>query len=285
VFIHVPARNLIFKLHNLKNWLACTDYGTCLKDQSVQRWNWCKVWVIFNFHNLKWLACTDYGACLKDWCRCKYFASMGAKPLPLWAQTYYIQLWAQNFCLCRCKTSASVGTKLWVQVGVNLLPLWVQQWCCHQHIQILHIKHWNCSKFIINTTFDFGHKNFAPGCKPFASVIGTKLLPLWVQVGANFLPLWAQQWHCHQHIQILHIKHWSCSKFIINTTFDFGHKMFVSVGAKILPLWVQTFCLCGHKLFTSVGFGAHSLWHFMHIHIGCTLTFHTHSNWVHSDIS
>jgi len=127
-------------------------------------------------------------------CMCKYFVSMGTNFLPLWVQTYYIQLWAQNVCLCGCKSFASVGT--------NILLLYVQIFCLCR-------------------------------CKTSASV-SAKLLPLCAQVGANFLPLWAQQW-CHQHIQILHIKHWNCSKFIINTTYDFGHKMFASLGAKFLP--------------------------------------------------
>jgi len=55
---------------------------------------------------------------------------VGANILPLWVQTYYIQLWAQKFCLCRCQKFASVGTKILpLCAQTNYIQLWAQNVC------------------------------------------------------------------------------------------------------------------------------------------------------------
>jgi len=220
--MYVPAGNLIF---NFKNWLACTDYGACLKDQWVQQWNWCKVWVIFNFHNLKWLACTDYGACLNDWCRCKYFASVGANLLHSSATI----LDRSNFTVTTIFNFHKL--KKWVvsaHCGTPMKDRWVQQWDQCPSVLQAGTAIFNSSNFIVTTVFNFHNLKKWAACTAILNSLNFVVTPIfnfhnlkkWVG-GACLKDWWAQQWdQCPSVLQagatIL-----NKSSFMVTTIFNF----------------------------------------------------------------
>jgi len=220
--MYVPAGNLIF---NFKNWLVCTDYGACLKDQWAQQWNWCKVWVIFNFHNLKWLACTDYGTCLNDRCRCKYFASVGTNLL----HSSTAILYRSNFMVTTIFNFHKL--KKWVvcaHCGTPMKDRWVQQW--DQCPSILHAGAaiFNSSNFIVTTVFNFHNLKKWAACTAILNRLNFVVTPIfnfhnlkkWVG-GACLKDRWVQQWdRCPSDLQagaaIL-----NSSNLIVTTVFNF----------------------------------------------------------------
>jgi len=65
----------------------------------------------------------------------------GPKFLPLWVQTYYIQLWAQNVCLCGCNLLHSI-------VGTKCLPTWAQIFCLCRHKTPASVEKWLACTFV-----------------------------------------------------------------------------------------------------------------------------------------
>jgi len=220
--MYVPAGNLIF---NFKNWLACTDYGTCLKDQWAQQWNWCKVWVIFNFHNLKWLACTDYGTCLNDQCRCKYFASVGANLLH--SSTTILD--RSNFTVTTIFNFHKL--KKWVvcaHFGTPMKDRWAQHWDQCPSVLQAGAAIFNSSNFIVTTVFNFYNLKKWAACTAILNRLNFVVTPIfnfhnlkkWVG-GTCLRDRWAQQWDQHPSVLQAGTAILNSSNLIVTTVFNF----------------------------------------------------------------
>jgi hypothetical protein len=185
---------------------------------------------------------TSMDAVFFCFCRCKYFAFVGAIFLPLWAHTKCWHMWAQNYCLCGCthnvclcghKDFASMGVnffcfcrcKYFASVGTNFLSLWEHKKC---------LPLW-------------GAKLLPPwdhGCKLLASVGAHKML---AYVGTKLLPPWVQNYclcGCRQSICLC-----GCTQNVCPC----GHKYFASMGANCS-------CFCRYKYFALVGTNLLHLW-------------------------
>jgi len=157
----------IFNSHNLKKWVVCANYGTCLKDWWAQQWDQCPfvlhagtaisnssnfiVTTVFNFHNLKkWAACAAI-------------------------------LNRLNFMVTTIYSFHNLNK--WVG-GAHLKDRWAQQWDRCPSILQASTTILNRSKFIVTTVFKFHNLKKWAACTTILNRLNFMLI-IYMMVGAE----------------------------------------------------------------------------------------------------
>jgi len=135
----------MFNFHNLKKWVACTNWGIIL-----HRLNFL-VTTVFNFHNLKkWVACVNCNACLND----QWAQHWDWRPSVFQAGATILN--RSNFMVTTIFNFHNL--QKWVacaDCGACLKDQWVQQWDHHPLVFQAGAAILNKSNFVVTTIFNF----------------------------------------------------------------------------------------------------------------------------------